>query len=81
MNTAFCFDLDGTVTQDEVLPFLARNIGLFDEIDALTMATINGHIPFEKSFKLRVRLLSSIPISEVHRALKNISLHKMLTEF
>ncbi len=65
MKTAYCFDLDGTITRDEILPVLAREIGLFEEIGALTEATIKGLIPFRKSFLLRCRLLAEIPVSRV----------------
>jgi phosphoserine phosphatase len=81
MNTAFCFDLDGTVTRDEILPVLSREIGLFEEIAALTEATIKGVIPFRKSFLLRCRLLSDIPVSRVQAIVQEIALHGEIAEF
>lgn len=81
MKTAYCFDLDGTVTRDEILPVLSRHIGLYDEIEALTQATINGYIPFNSSFKLRVRLLSEIPISTVRDIIAKVPLYKKTSEF
>ena len=54
MSSAFCFDLDGTITKDEILPILSREIGLFEEISALTDATINGVIPFRKVVSTKV---------------------------
>lgn len=81
MNTAFCFDLDGTVTRDEILPVLSREIGLFEEIAALTEATIKGVIPFRKSFLLRCRLLSDIPVSRVQDIVREIALHSEIAEF
>lgn len=69
MNTAYCFDLDGTLTRQELLPLIASSVGLEDEISALTQATIEGLLPFDKSFKLRVRLLRDARLDWIHAAL------------
>jgi phosphoserine phosphatase len=69
MSTAYCFDLDGTLTRQELLPLIASSVGLHDEISVLTEATINGLLPFDKSFKLRVRLLRDANIEWIHAAL------------
>lgn len=81
MKTAFCFDLDGTITTEEILPLLAREIGLYEEISALTDATINGIIPFQKSFMLRCRLLREIPISRVRQIISTVGLHDKVVRF
>ena len=81
MRTAFCFDLDGTVTKDEILPILAKQVDLYDEIQALTQATINGFIPFDRSFKLRTRLLSDIPISRVRESIAGVTLFERTSGF
>lgn len=70
MKTAYCFDLDGTLTRQELLPLIATSVGLDDEISVLTEATIAGLIPFEKSFKLRVRLLKDANLNWIHDALE-----------
>ena len=64
-STAFCFDLDGVVTSQELLPLIAEELGYYEEIKALTDATIKGIIPFESSFRLRCR----IPVSYTHLTL------------
>ncbi|MDP2226048.1 MAG: HAD family phosphatase [Moraxellaceae bacterium] len=66
MSTAYCFDLDGTLTRQELLPLIAAATDMSDEISALTEATIHGLILFEKSFKLRVRLLRDVSFSAIH---------------
>ncbi|MCG3148407.1 MAG: Phosphoserine phosphatase SerB2 [Verrucomicrobiae bacterium] len=81
MKTAYCFDLDGTVTRDEILPLLSQEIGLYEEMSALTEATIKGLIPFRKSFLLRCRLLNEIPISRVQEIIAKVSLHETLAAF
>ncbi|MBP2167134.1 HAD superfamily phosphoserine phosphatase-like hydrolase [Erwinia toletana] len=70
MTTAYCFDLDGTLTRQELLPLIASSVGLDDEISVLTEATIAGLLPFEKSFKLRVRLLKDANLGWIHDALE-----------
>jgi len=81
MKVAFCFDLDGTLTSEEILPQIARHLQLYEEIDLLTNITMQGLISFDKSFKLRVKLLSSVPISEVKQIVSKINFDKKLSEF
>lgn len=81
MKTAYCFDLDGTVTRDEILPVLSKEIDLYEEMLALTEATIKGLIPFRRSFLLRCRLLSEIPVSKVQAIISKITLHEEIVKF
>jgi phosphoserine phosphatase len=81
MKNAFCFDLDGTITSREILPILAEEIGIHDEIQALTDATIKGLIHFDASFKLRCKLLSEIPISRVQDIINSVPLFPKIIEF
>jgi phosphoserine phosphatase len=81
MTTGFCFDFDGTVTDRDLLPYLAESIDLADEIGVLTQATIEGHLDFRKSFKLRCRLLGSIPISRVNELVEDVVLQPELAAF
>ena len=46
----FLFDLDSTVTKQEILPTIAQNIGKLKEMRELTEATMRGEIPFKTSF-------------------------------
>ena len=80
-NIAFCFDLDSTLTKEEILPVLARKIGLTEEINALTIATLQGVIPFEGSFRLRCKLLKDIPISMINQCTKDILLFEKIVSF
>ena len=78
---AYCFDLDGTLTRAELLPMIANEIGLHEEISALTEATIKGVIPFRKSFLLRCRLLNEISVSRVNEIVQNIPLYDGIVDF
>jgi phosphoserine phosphatase len=81
MKTAFCFDLDGTMTARELLPLIATEIGLEAEIEALTMATLRGVLPFESSFRLRCRLLADVPISRVQAIVAGLPLFEQILDF
>ena len=81
MKKIYCFDLDGTVTSQELLPLMAAELDLYDEISALTQATINGLIPFERSFKLRCKLLSDIPIKKVQEVAEKVKLNESIAQF
>jgi phosphoserine phosphatase len=65
LERAYFFDLDGTVIRTELLPAIAKDLGIYDEMLALTMATMAGEIPFDQSFKHRVSMLSKIPTNRV----------------
>jgi phosphoserine phosphatase len=81
MRRAYCFDLDGTLTSEEILPRIAKEIGLFEEISTLTHATMEGLLPFENSFRLRVRLLAEVPIPIVRKIISEIPLQPQLLSF
>jgi len=81
IRTAFCFDLDGTVTSQEILPRLSKEMDLFDEITVLTTATMQGLLPFSSSFKLRIKLLGQISISRVNEIILDIQLQPKVRDF
>lgn len=81
MKAAFCFDLDGTLTARELLPVIAAEIGLAAEIEALTMATLRGVLPFESSFRLRCRLLADVPVSRVRLIVAELPLFDRILDF
>lgn len=68
MRTGFAFDLDGTVTLEELLPLIAKRAGLSEEIELLTRLTVDGTLSFASSFKLRFGILKSLPFAEVQAA-------------
>jgi phosphoserine phosphatase len=80
-KTAYCFDLDGTVTLKEILPELAREADLLEEIQLLTDATLKGVIPFEKSLRLRYKLLSDLGLSTIQKIISRIPLQPDIQNF
>lgn len=81
MGTAFLFDLDGTVSQCELLPIIAKSIGLEREFATLTALTIDGTIPFEDSFRLRFAMLRNIAVDQVRRAIGGVELDVDILDF
>lgn len=81
MNSKVLFDLDGTITKKEVLPIIAKEVGLYEEIRILTESTIRGIIPFHESFIKRVELLKDIPVEKVQDIVLNVPLNNKIVEF
>lgn len=77
----FCFDLDGTVLAGEVLPALAREIGLEDEMRLLTGLTMQGLVPFEASFRLRCRLLREVPLARAQAIVAELAFDSHIAAF
>lgn len=81
MNTFFLFDLDGTITREELLPRIAREAGLEEEMETLTRLTIEGFIDFESSFKLRFHLLRHVGVAHVQRSIAGATLDPHIEKF
>ncbi len=77
----FLFDLDSTLTKQEILPTISKELGIFEKMSQLTESTMKGEIPFKQSFLQRVELLKDIPVSEVNRMIGEIQLNELLVEF
>ena len=63
----FAFDLDSTVTRCELLPLLARELGIEAEMAARTEACMAGGGDFAASFAARVALLREIPLDRARQ--------------
>ena len=77
----FFFDLDSTVTRQEILPTVAKTLGIYEKMTSLTERTMRGEIPFKQSFLQRVELLKDVPVSEVNELVSKIQLNEKLVEF
>ena len=77
----FIFDLDGTLTSEETLPIIAKEFHLEDQIEELTINTLNGKIPFLESFTKRIDILGDLPISKINSLLESVNLHKEIVKF
>ena len=77
----FLFDLDGTITRQEILPEIARAIGVETEIAELTQRTMAGELPFESSLRRRVEILSAVPVSTVRAIVAGIEIDPHIEAF
>lgn len=80
-KTIFAFDLDGTVTDSEILPRIARELGIHKEISRLTHLTLEGAIDFEESFARRFTMLKNIPPSRVREIVSETPLNPHISAF
>lgn len=77
----FLFDLDSTVTKQEILPTISKRLGIYERMSELTESTMRGEIPFKQSFLQRVELLKDVPVSEVNEMVSRIQLNNHLVGF
>ncbi|WP_092926901.1 HAD-IB family phosphatase [Romboutsia hominis] len=77
----FVFDLDSTLTKQEILPEMAKYIGCHESISKITEETMLGKLSFEESFLKRIEILKEIPIKKVRNIVKNITLNEELIKF
>lgn len=77
----FCFDFDGTVSSAEALPRLAKEAGIEEEMATLTDITMKGILPFPQSFRLRVKLLSTLPLARAQEVMDQVPISPDIAEF
>ena len=80
-NRVFLFDLDATVTKEEILPALAEQVGLLEEMREMTEKTMRGEIPFQSSFLALVEMLKTIRVSRVAEIVEKTPLNEELVQF
>ena len=77
----FLFDLDSTITKQEILPTIAKKNNIYAEMQTITEKTMNGEVPFKKSFIQRVNLLKDIPVAEIQDIVEKIQLNEKVVDF
>lgn len=77
----FLFDLDSTVTRQEILPTIAGQAGVYEQMKELTESSMRGEVPFKQSFLQRVELLKGIPVPQVRDIVSSIELNESLVDF
>ncbi len=80
-KTAYCFDLDATVTEAEILPAIAGALGQQAAMAALTQAAMAGKIGFESSMRQRCQMLGQIDLARVHGIIDAIPLNRDILAF
>lgn len=77
----FLFDLDSTITKEEILPKISNKIGKHKEMKELTEATMRGELQFKNSFLNRVEILKNISVAEINEIVKNVLLNEAIANF
>ncbi len=77
----FLFDLDSTITKQEILPSIAASVGKGQQMRELTERCMSGSLPFRESFLSRVELLKDVPVSQVVESIAEIPIHEELCAF
>ena len=81
MKPLFVFDLDSTITRCELLPLIARSMGLEDEMARQTEAAMGSELPFAQSFSRRVELLKEVPVSRARAIAAGAALNGEIARF
>lgn len=64
-------DMDSTMIRQECIDELAAEVGLKDEVSAITARAMNGEIDFEPALRERVALLKGLPLSVVDDVIRS----------
>lgn len=72
MRRLFCFDMDSTLIETEVIDELAIRAGVGDQVKAITEAAMRGEIDFCESFRQRCALLKGLDVSVMQEIAENL---------
>jgi phosphoserine phosphatase len=81
LRTAYCFDLDATVTEAEILPAIAQAFGIGGDMAALTRGAMDGLTDFETSMRQRCQILAQIAPHDVQAVVEGIPLNPDIVQF
>lgn len=70
------FDFDSTLMDGETLEFLAKEIGIEQEVKTITDMAMRGELDFFESLQKRVSLLKGLPVEKVDKICHNLPLMK-----
>ena len=68
------FDFDSTLMDGETIEFLAREVGLEQEVKEITTKAMQGELDFFESLQKRVSLLRGLKIDTVNEICRNLPL-------
>ncbi len=74
MNKLAVFDFDSTLMDGETLEFFARELGIEEEIKAVTDKAMRGELDFFESLTQRVSQLKGLPVDKVDKICKSLPL-------
>ncbi|WP_246048804.1 phosphoserine phosphatase SerB [Leptospira sarikeiensis] len=59
----FCFDMDSTLIQEEVIDELARYAGVYEEVAHVTKEAMEGNLNFQEALQKRCSYLKDLPVA------------------
>ncbi|WP_423789691.1 phosphoserine phosphatase SerB [Leptospira hartskeerlii] len=62
-DVLFCFDMDSTLIQEEVIDELARYAGVYEEVAHVTKEAMEGNLNFHEALQKRCHYLKDLPVS------------------
>lgn len=68
------FDMDSTVTDEEVIDALAREAGVEEEVKCITEQAMCGDLDFKEALTHRVQLLKGMPVELMEAIAENLAL-------
>ena len=68
------FDFDSTLMDGETIEFLAREVGLEQEVKEITTKAMQGELDFFESLQKRVSLLKGLKVDTVNEICRNLPL-------
>jgi len=68
------FDLDSTLIQCEVIDEFAREMGVFDQVAAITDEAMNGKLDFDESLRRRVDQLKGLTPAQIENVYNRIEI-------
>ena len=77
----YFFNLDGTITSNDLIPEIAREAGLEGELTLLDQLTRRGDVEFEASLRLRFALLRCLPPERIQMLMDTINLESCIVNF
>jgi len=77
----FVFDLDSTVTKAELLPEIAKAVGMDINMARLTQQALDGVVPFEISFRQRFDLLKHVPLETIWQVAEKVEIDEHIGKF
>ena len=75
---AVCFDVDGTVISEEAINLLGDQLGVGEQVRALTLAAQEGALPFDEALSQRLRLMRP-SLSDIEMLLERSPTQELLT--
>jgi len=74
MRRLVAFDMDSTLIQHEVIDELAREAGVYEQVSAITEATMRGELDFQQSLRRRVACLKGLDAAVLQRVADRLQL-------